>query len=120
MPAGNVGGGDLPVLKKGAFYRICESGAEFVLEDRTKRGLEARERSADPRLGVDAEMGMIHDMDGIGHRVPIRWFFPKASFGMDRVVTHAEDMEQRYAEMRELTCPDDDDDGGGGDMDSRD
>ena len=29
------------------------------------------------KLNVEAEKGMIHDMDGIGHWVPIRWFFPK-------------------------------------------
>lgn len=95
-----------PALKKGAFYYIRESGDDLVLEDRTKRGLEIRERSVDERVGVGADQGMIYDMDGIGHRVAIRWFFPKSEYGLEQVAARAEAMERRYAEMRELTCPD--------------
>jgi hypothetical protein len=51
---------------------------------------------------------MIHDMDGIGHWVSIRWFFPKDEYDLDQVITHAEAMEKKYTELRELTCPDDD------------
>ncbi len=98
---------DLPILKKGSFYYVRESDTDLVLEDRTKRGLEVRERSVDQGLAVDADKGMIHDVDGIGHLVAIRWFFPKSSFATDQVVVHAEAMEKKYAELRELTCPDD-------------
>ena len=52
---------------------------------------------------------MIHDMDGIGHWVPIRWYFSKESFELSQVVIHAEAMEEKYTKLRELTCPDDDD-----------
>jgi len=51
---------------------------------------------------------MIHDMDGIGHWVPIRWYFSKASHDLSQVTVHAEAMEKKYTEIRELTCPDDD------------
>ena len=52
---------------------------------------------------------MINDMDGIGHWVPIRWFFPKKQYDLGQVLEHAEAMEKKYNELRELTCPDDDD-----------
>ena len=51
---------------------------------------------------------MIHDMDGIGHWVVIRWYFSKGSFDLSKVEKHAEKMEKKYTELRELTCPDDD------------
>ncbi len=98
---------DLPILKSGSFYYVKESDTDLVLEDRTKRGLKVRERSVDERLAVDADKGMIHDADGIGHWVAIRWFFPKSSFVLDQVAVHAEAMEKKYAELRELTCPSD-------------
>ena len=47
------------------------------MEDKTKRGLTVKETSIDEKLNVKADKGMIHDMDGIGHWVPIRWYFPK-------------------------------------------
>jgi len=50
------------------------------MEDKTKRGLTVKERSLDDKLKVESEKGMIHDMDGIGHWVPIRWFFPKNEY----------------------------------------
>ena len=78
------------------------------MEDSTKRGLEVRETSIDEKLSVKADKGMIHDVDGIGHRVPIRWYFPKTSFELSQVLTHAEAMEKKYTELRELTCPDGD------------
>ena len=99
---------DLPVLKKGSFYYIKESDSDLILEDKTKRGLEIRERSLDENLCVDSDKGMIHDMDGIGHSVPIRWFFPKNKFNLSQVAIHAEKMETKYTKLRELTCPDDD------------
>jgi hypothetical protein len=98
---------DLPILKKGAYYTIRDGQDDLVLDDRTKRGLTVRERSVDERLKVFADKGMIHDMDGIGHWVPIRWYFPKKDYDLTGVLTHAESMEKKYAELRELTCPDD-------------
>ena len=99
---------DLPVLKKGSFYFIKDGDTDFILEDNTKRGLTVKETSIDEKLNVKADKGMIHDMDGIGHWVPIRWYFSKDSFDLSQVMVHAEEMEKKYTEMRELTCPDDD------------
>jgi hypothetical protein len=100
---------DLPVLKKGSFYFIKDSETDLVLEDKTKRGLTVKETSIDEKLNVKADKGMIHDMDGIGHWVPIRWYFPKNLYDLDTVSVHAEAMEKKYTELRELTCPDDSD-----------
>jgi hypothetical protein len=79
----------------------------LILEDRTKRGLTVREKSLDETLQVFADKGMIHDMDGIGHWVPIRWYFPKKDYDLQKVLVHAEEMEKKYTDLRELTCPDD-------------
>ncbi|MGB0855777.1 MAG: hypothetical protein ACPGQP_01950 [Nitrosopumilus sp.] len=99
---------DLPVLKKGSFYFIKDGNADFILEDKTKRGLTVKESSIDEKLTVKADKGMIHDMDGIGHWVPIRWYFSKNSYDLPQVLEHAEAMEKKYTSLRELTCPDDD------------
>ncbi len=77
------------------------------MEDKTKRGLTVKERSIDEKYNVEAEKGMIYDMDGIGHRVGIRWFFPKNEYELNKVLVYAEDMEKKYKEIRDLTCPDD-------------
>ena len=100
---------DLPVLKKGSYYFIKDGKIDLILEDNTKRGLEIKETSVDEKLNVKADKGMIHDMDGIGHWVAIRWFFAKDSFELSQVVIHAEAMDEKYAKLRELTCPDDGD-----------
>ncbi|HXG14501.1 MAG TPA: hypothetical protein VNK25_05170 [Candidatus Nitrosotenuis sp.] len=100
---------ELPILKKGSFYTIRDAQEDLIMEDRTKRGLTVREKSLDEKLQVLADKGMIHDMDGIGHLVPIRWYFPKKEYDLQKVLVHAEDMEKRYTELRELTCPDDND-----------
>ncbi len=100
---------DLPVLKKGTFYFIKDGETDFIMEDNTKRGLTVKETSIDEKLNVKADKGMIHDMDGIGHWVPIRWYFSKGSFDLSQVMVHAQAMEKKYTELRELTCPDDDD-----------
>ena len=99
---------DLPILKKGSFYFIKDGDSDLIMEDNTKRGLTIKETSIDEKLSVNADKGMIHDMDGIGHWVPIRWYFPKNQFNLDKVSEYAEAMEKKYAEIRELTCPDDD------------
>ena len=98
---------ELPVLKKGVFYIIKDSKDDLIMEDKTKRGLTVKERSIDEKLNVEAEKGMIHDMDGIGHWVPIRWFFPKNQYDIEKVLVHAEAMDKKYKDLRELTCPDD-------------
>jgi len=98
---------DLPVLKKGSFYFIKDGNTDLIMEDKTKRGLTVKERSIDEKLNVEAEKGMIHDMDGIGYWVPIRWYFPKSDYTLEKVSVFAEDMEKRYTKLRELTCPDD-------------
>ena len=100
---------ELPILKKGSFYTIRDAQEDLIMEDRTKRGLTVREKSLDEKFGVLADKGMIHDMDGIGHWVPIRWYFPKKEYDLRKVLVHAEDMEKRYTALRELTCPDDND-----------
>ena len=99
---------DLPVIKKGTFYFIKDGDTHLIVEDKTKLGLTVRERSLDEKTNVEADKGMIHDLDGIGHWVPIRWFFPKSDYTLENVLEHAEEMEKKYKEMRELTCPEDD------------
>jgi len=49
---------------------------------------------------------MIYDMDGIGHKVGIRWYFPKDKFTFEKVLDCAKEMEERYRKIREETCPD--------------
>jgi hypothetical protein len=100
---------DLLVLQKGSFYFIKDGKTDLILEDNTKRGLEIKETSLDETLNVQADKGMIHDMDGIGHWVVIRWYFSKDSFELSQVVIHAEALEEKYTKLRELTCPDDGD-----------
>jgi len=100
---------DFPILKKGSFYFIKDGDTNLIMEDKTKRGLTVKERSIDEKLNVEAEKGMIHDMDGIGHWVPIRWFFPKKQYDLGQVLQHAEAIEKKYNDLRELTCPDDED-----------
>jgi len=87
---------------------VKDSESDIVLEDKTKRGLTVRETSIDEKINVKSDKGMIHDMDGIGHWVPIRWYFSKNLYDLSDVVLHAEAMEKKYIELRELTCPDDD------------
>ncbi len=95
-------------IRKGQFYFIYDDMSNLVLEDKTKRGLEVQERGLDEKYGVEAEKGMIYDMDGIGHRVGIRWYFPKSDHTLDQVSKIAEEIERKYRAIREMTCPDDD------------
>lgn len=94
------------LLKKGEFFFIYDSDSVLLLEDKTKRGLTSVEKSFDEKFGVEADKGMIYDMDGIGHKVGIRWYFPKSQFSFDDVLKKAMDMEERYRKIREETCPD--------------
>jgi len=95
------------IAKQGRFYFIYDSADSLILEDKTKRGLERREKTLDEKYGVDADKGMIHDMDGIGHKVGIRWYFPKSKYPLEDVVKIANEIETRYKAIQELTCPDD-------------
>ena len=70
------------------------------MEDKTKRGLTVKETSIEEKLNVKADKGMIHDMDGIGHWVPIRWYFSKNQFNLNQVSEYAEIMEKKYTEIR--------------------
>lgn len=95
------------LIRKGQFYFIYDYDLNLVLEDKTKRGLEVRENVLDEKLGVLSDKGMIHDLDGIGHKVGIRWYFPKSKYSLEQVITIAEEIESRYKAIREITCPDD-------------
>ena len=76
-----------PFVKKGQFYFIFEGNeSDLILEDKTKRGLEVKERSFDDKYGVESEKGIIHDMDGIGRRVGIRWYFPKKKYSLNNFI----------------------------------
>ncbi|MGH9921716.1 MAG: hypothetical protein ACRD38_03085 [Nitrososphaerales archaeon] len=94
------------LLKKGQFFFIYDADSALLLEDKTKRGLTPVEKSLDEKFGTEADKGMIYDVDGIGHKVGIRWYFPKSKFSFDDVLKKAMDMEERYRKIREETCPD--------------
>ena len=96
------------LIKKGQFYFIYDRSPDLVLEDKTKRGLEVREHVLDDKYGVQADRGVIHDMDGIGHKVGIRWYFPQSQYSVEQVTMIAEEIEARYKAIRDMTCPDDD------------
>lgn len=94
------------LLKKGDFFFIYDSDSALLLEDKTKRGLTVIERSIDEKFGTEADKGMIHDVDGIAHKVGIRWYFPKSRFSFEDVLKKAIEMDERYRRIREETCPD--------------
>jgi len=96
------------LVKKGQFYFIYDNRPDLVLEDKTKRGLEVRETVPDDKYGVEADKGVIYDMDGIGHKVGIRWYFPQSKYTIEHVTQIAQEIEARYKAIRDLTCPDDD------------
>jgi len=97
---------ELPILKKGIFYAIRDGSTDIIMEDKTKRGLSVQEKTVDEKYNVIAEKGVIYDMDGIGHKLGIRWYFPKRHFTFEQVLEHAKEMEERYRKIREETCPD--------------
>ncbi|MDN5845271.1 MAG: hypothetical protein L0H53_03245 [Candidatus Nitrosocosmicus sp.] len=94
-------------IKKGKFYFIFEDSQFLILVDKTKRGLEVKDTITDENSTVISERGMIYDMEGTGHKVVKRWFYPKSKYDLDFVTTIAERMEKKYNEIREMTCPDD-------------
>ncbi|HKR73932.1 MAG TPA: hypothetical protein VJR94_07450 [Candidatus Nitrosocosmicus sp.] len=95
-------------IKKARFYFIYEHDDLFELIDKTKRGLEIKDKLIDEKTGIESVRGMIYDMEGTGHRVTIRWLYPKSRYNLNQVIEDAERMEKRYREIREMTCPDDD------------
>jgi hypothetical protein len=97
---------ELPILQKGIFCAIRDGPTDLIMEDKTKRGLTVQERTVDEKYNVMADKGTIYDMDGIGHKVGIKWYFPKDQFTLDKVLEHAKEMEERYRKIREETCPD--------------
>ncbi|MBA3978562.1 MAG: hypothetical protein H0X50_10310 [Nitrosopumilus sp.] len=97
----------LSLIKKGRFYFIFEESKSWVLEDKTKRGLEVKEKTFDSDKGVLSEKGMIYDMNGRGIKVNIRWHYPKDKHSIEEVEKNAQTMERRYIELREITCPSD-------------
>ena len=56
-------------------------------------------------MGVEADTGTIHGMDGAGRRVPIRWYFPKGEHDLEVVLARAQEMEERYRKTRDLGYP---------------
>jgi hypothetical protein len=97
----------LSLVKKGKFYFIYEDSKNWVLEDKTKRGLEVKEKTFDSAKNVFSDKGMIYDMDGKGIKVNIRWYYPKDKLSIADVEKDAQTMDKRYLELREITCPSD-------------
>ena len=50
---------------------------------------------------------MIYDIDGIGHKVGIRWYFTKCRYLLEDIIKVGEGLDAKYREIREMTCPDD-------------
>lgn len=93
------------LLKTGQFYFIYDgNGQNFVVEDKTKRGLPVVENSIDSN--VVTEKGRFYDANGRGHVVPIRWYFLKENYTFEQVCKFAEALEVRYRAIMEETCPD--------------
>lgn len=94
------------LVKRGLFYRLYEFDEEFLLLDKTKRGLDISERSYDAKYECEADKGYIYDMEGKRHKVSICWHFPKSRFALEYVIECAIKMEEYYKRLREETCPD--------------
>jgi len=95
------------LIEKGRFYFIFEDSQFLILVDKTKRGLEVTDTITDENSKVAYERGIIYDMEGTGHKVVKRWFYPKLQYNLEFVTVAAERMEKKYNEIREMTCPDD-------------
>ena len=94
------------LVKKGKFYFMFEDSKFLILVDKTKRGLEVKDTINDKNSKVISERGMIYDMEGTGHKVVKRWFYPKSQYDLEFITVIAERMEKKYNEIREMTCPD--------------
>ena len=93
------------LLKRAQFYFIYDGdGQNFIVEDKTKRGLPVVESSIDNN--VIADNGRFYDGNGSGHVVPIRWYFPKNDYTFEQVCKFADTLDNRYREIMEDTCPD--------------
>ena len=93
------------LLKRAQFYFIYDGDAQnFIVEDKTKRGLPVVENSIDNN--VIADNGRFYDGNGRGHVVPIRWYFPKNDYTFEQVCKFADTLDNRYREIMEDTCPD--------------
>jgi len=90
------------VLEEGSFYTIKDSEAYWILEDKTKRGLNVLK--VEEIEGIKEEKGRIYDSQGKGYWVTIRWYFPK-SLNYQEVKRRAYEMEEKYRKIREETCP---------------
>ncbi len=93
-------------IKKGQFFRIYDLDNEYILLDKTKRGLVPKERLFDKNFDTYTDIGVIYDIDGKSHKVSICWYFPKDRFSLDDVLKRALSMEEYYKKLREETCPD--------------
>ena len=56
-------------IKKGQFYFIYDAYVYFIMEDKTKLGLEPKETYLDPKYGTDCDSGIIYDGGGTEHKV---------------------------------------------------
>ena len=92
-------------VERGSFFSIFDDGDSYVLADTTRQGVRPRLRSMDEKAGVEADKGIVHDRDGTGREVPVRWFFPKARYGLDDVIGAARALEEKHARLREAACP---------------
>jgi len=82
------------LVKKRKFYFIFEDSQFLILVDKTKRGLEVKDTINDENSKVISERGMIYDMEGTGHKVVKRWFYPKSQYDLEFVTVIAERMEK--------------------------
>jgi len=96
---------DKNLVKIGQFYFIYDDPVKFIVEDKTKRGLPVLEVSIHDSVGLSAEKGRFYDANGRGHVVPIRWYFPNDSYGLEQVCKFADKLENRYKTIMEETCP---------------
>jgi hypothetical protein len=93
------------LVKQGQFYFIYDGIAQnFVVEDKTKRGLAVIESSSEG--DILADKGRFYDGNGRGHVVPIRWYFPKKEYTLEKVCKFADGLDSRYRVIMEDTCPD--------------
>jgi hypothetical protein len=95
------------LLRTGRFYSIYETRDYLIMEDKTKSGLEVRERYFDAKYGTYCDSGIIYDGGGTGYKVGIKWYFSKITFSLDQIVKFGEALNERYNAIREMTCPDD-------------
>jgi hypothetical protein len=95
------------LIKSGLFYFIYDGdGQNFIVEDKTKRGLQVVENSIDESIKLVSDKGKFYDGNGRRHVVPIRWYFPKENYTFEQVCKFADTLDNRYRAIMEDTCPD--------------